>query len=97
MRASIKSRTKKTHRGLFFVPLRRRRNPRKSGRQAIEGKPQRVKICDFVSRGSFSKEGAAELFSGKRSNDEGVKFSDDRRKPDPVVHCDEGLLQQKIE
>ena len=59
------------------------RGPRKSGRQAVEGKPQRVKIYDFASRGSFSKEGAAELFCGKRSNDGGVKFSDGRRKQHP--------------
>ena len=53
-------------RGCFSLVLRRRLEPRKSGGQEDEGKPQRVKICDFASRGAFSKEGEAELFCGKR-------------------------------
>ena len=49
---------------LIFAP--KARSPRKSGRQAVEGKPQRVKIYDFASRAEFCKEDAAGLFSGER-------------------------------
>ena len=63
---------------LVFAP--KASSPLKSGRQAVEGKPQRVKIYDFASRGSFSKEGEVELFCERRSNDGGVKLSDRKRK-----------------
>ena len=39
----------------------------------------RFKICDFGNRAGFAKSPPA----GRRSNDGGVKLSDDRRKPDP--------------